>query len=176
VIKARILITIQDTTPCFQDTIPCFYGRHQIVWQLPSKSFIKYVLTNPFYAGAYVYGRRSTEKVVENGIVIIRMGGHLPAEQCRVFIPDHHEGYIGWPMYEETRKMISANSLNLAKDESVAAIRAGQGLLSDLLRCAHCGHKIYVCYWGRSGTAARYLCKGEFDTGASIVWLLVGLQ
>ena len=140
-------------------------GRHQIVWQLPSKSFIKDVLTNPFYAGAYVYGRRQTEKVVENGKVISRMGGHLPAEQCRVFIPDHHEGYIDWPMYEENRKMISANSLNLAKDESVAAIRGGQGLLGGLLRCARCGHKLHVRYWGRSGTAARYLCKGEFDTG-----------
>src|SRR6202043_381098 len=50
-------------------------------------------------------------------------------------------------------------------DESMAAIRAGQGLLVGLLRCGHCGRKLHVRYWGGSGTHARYLCKGDYDDG-----------
>jgi len=137
----------------------------KIVWQLPTKSFIKDVLTNAFYAGVYVYGRRITEKTVEEGKVVKKIGRILKPEECRVFIPDHHEGYIDWETYLENRRMINANSLNLEKDESVAGVRAGQGLLSGVLRCGICGRMMHVRYWGKSGTAARYLCKGDFDSG-----------
>src|ERR1700747_1755783 len=50
-------------------------------------------------------------------------------------------------------------------DESMAAIRAGPGLLVGLLRCGHCGRKLHVRYWGGRGTHARYLCKGDYDDG-----------
>src|SRR5260370_467153 len=61
--------------------------------------------------------------------------------------------------------MIRRNSVNWQGDESMAAIRAGQGLLVGLLRCGHCGRKLHVRYWGGSGTNARYLCKGDYDDG-----------
>jgi hypothetical protein len=55
--------------------------------------------------------------------------------------------------------------VNRQGDESMAAIRAGQGLLVGLLRCGHCGRKLHVRYWGGRGTNARYLCKGDYDDG-----------
>jgi predicted DNA-binding protein (UPF0251 family) len=61
--------------------------------------------------------------------------------------------------------MVRRNSVNREGDESMAAIRAGQGLLVGLLRCGHCGRKLHVRYWGGRGTNARYLCKGDFDDG-----------
>src|SRR5512132_3446088 len=61
--------------------------------------------------------------------------------------------------------MIRRNSVNWEGDESMAAIRSGQGLLVGLLRCGHCGRKLHVRYWGGSGTNARYLCKGDYDDG-----------
>jgi hypothetical protein len=82
-----------------------------------------------------------------------------------VFIPAHHVGYIDWATYEENRRMIHRNSVNWQADESMSAIRAGQGLLVGLLRCGHCGRKLHVRYWGGRGTNARYLCKGDFDDG-----------
>src|SRR6201994_4081974 len=88
-----------------------------------------------------------------------------PAEQCRVFIRDHHIGYIDWPIYEENQRMMRRNSVNWERDESRSAIRAGQGLLVGLLRCGHCGRKLHVRYWGGTGTHARYLCKGDYDDG-----------
>jgi len=140
-------------------------GKMKIVWQLPTLSFIKGVLTNAFYAGVYVYGRRVTEKVVKDGKIISRTGKALKPEECRVFIKDHHDGYIDWVSYKENQKMINNNRLNLEKDDTVTSIRAGQGLLSGVLRCRRCGRKLHVRYWGKSGTAARYLCKGDFDSG-----------
>jgi len=140
-------------------------GRTKIVWQLPTQPFIKEVLTNPFYAGAYVYGRHRTEKVVEDGKIVTHIRGYYPPEQCRVFIPDHHEGYIDWQTYDENRRMIRSNGLNTEKDDAVTSVRAGQGLLAGLMRCGRCGRKLHVRYWGKSGTAARYLCKGDFDAG-----------
>jgi hypothetical protein len=50
-------------------------------------------------------------------------------------------------------------------EESVASVRAGQGLLAGVLRCGRCGRRLHVRYWGKSGTSARYLCKGAFDAG-----------
>ena len=53
-------------------------------------------------------------------------------------------------------RIIRGNSLKNTRDETVGAVRAVQGLLSGLLRCGRCGRKLHVCYWGKSGTAARY--------------------
>ena len=44
-------------------------------------------------------------------------------------------------------------------------VRNGQGLLTGLLRCGRCGRKLHRRYWGKSGTAARYVCSGDFATG-----------
>lgn len=140
-------------------------GRIQIVWQLPKLSFIKSVLENPIYAGAYAWGQRPTEVVFEDGSLRKRTGKLRRAEECKVFIPDHHEGYIDWETFQENLRMISSNSLKLGNNESVAAVRAGQGLLVRLLRCGRCGRKLYVWYKGKNGTAARYLCKGDYTSG-----------
>src|SRR3984893_9179721 len=88
-----------------------------------------------------------------------------PAEECRVFIRNHHVGYIDWATYEENRRIMQRNSVIREGDESMAAIRAGQGLLVGLIRCGHCGRTLHVRYWGGSGTNARYLCKGDYDDG-----------
>jgi hypothetical protein len=137
----------------------------QLVWKIPSQSLIRDILCNPFYAGAYVWGRRPVATVLTEGRLEKRQGATRRAEECRVFIRDHHVGYIDWATYEENQRMIRGNSVNRQGDESMAAIRAGQGLLVGLLRCGHCGRKLHVRYWGGTGVNARYLCKGDYDDG-----------
>jgi DNA invertase Pin-like site-specific DNA recombinase len=137
----------------------------RLVWKIPTQSLVRDLLCNPFYAGAYVWGRRPVSTVLAGGRLEKRQSATRRAEDCRVFIPDHHVGYIDWATYEENQKMIRRNSVNWQGDESMAAIRAGQGLLAGLLRCGHCGRKLHVRYWGGSGTNARYLCKGDYDDG-----------
>jgi hypothetical protein len=123
------------------------------------------ILRNPCYAGAYVWGRRPIKTVLVEGRLEKRQGALHRAEECRVFIAEHHVGYIDWSTYEENQRMIRRNSVNWERDESMAAIRDGQGLLVGLIRCGHCGHKLHVRYWGARGTNARYLCKGDYDDG-----------
>jgi DNA invertase Pin-like site-specific DNA recombinase len=140
-------------------------GKHQIVFKLPTHSFVSQVLRNPFYAGAYVYGRRAQEVVLVEGRPVRRQGRERDPEEARVFIRDHHEGYIDWETYEENRRMVRRNSLRGSTDEAVGTVRSGHGLLAGLLRCRRCGRKLHVRYWGKGGTAARYLCQGDFDSG-----------
>ena len=137
----------------------------RLVWKIPSQSLIRDILCNPFYAGAYVWGRRPVTTLLVEGRLEKRQSATRRAEECRVFIRDHHVGYIDWATYEENRRMIRRNSVNWEGDESMTAIREGQGLLVGLLRCGHCGRKLHVRYWGGRGTNARYLCKGDYDDG-----------
>jgi len=46
-------------------------------------------------------------------------------------------------------------------------VRAGKALLAGLLRCGHCGRKLNVSYWGKSGTTPTYRCKGTFEAGGT---------
>jgi hypothetical protein len=137
----------------------------QLVWKIPSQSLVRDILINPFYAGAYVWGRRPVATLLIEGRLEKRQAATRRAEDCRVFIPHHHVGYIDWATYEENRRMIQRNSVTWEGDEAMTAIRAGQGLLVGLLRCGHCGRKLHVRYWGGRGTHARYLCKGDYDDG-----------
>ena len=167
--KFRELWSVRQTFQWFRDhdvELPAnpIQGT-QLVWKIPSQSLVRDVLCNPFYAGAYVWGRRPITTLPVEGRLEKRQSAMRSAEECRVFIRDHHVGYIDWATYEENRRMTRRNSVNWEGDESMAAIRAGQGLLVGLLRCGHCGRKLHVRYWGGRGTNARYLCKGDYDDG-----------
>ena len=140
-------------------------GRVEMVFQLPTHSFIGHVLRNPIYAGAYVYGRRPIELTLVDGRPRKRHGRLRPPTDARVFIPDHHDGYIDWATYEEHQRMMRRNSLRHEREEGTGGVRAGHGLLARLLRCGRCGRKLHVWYWGKQGTAARYLCVGDFPAG-----------
>ena len=142
-------------------------GRFELRWQLPTMSFVKDVLSNPLYAGAYVYGRRPIKVVVKEGQTIKRQRSVQEPENTSVFITDHHEGYIDWSAYQRHRDTMRGNGGNFVQDDAALAVRSGHGLLTGLLRCARCGRKLHIRYWGKHGTAARYLCSGDFDTGGS---------
>ncbi len=101
----------------------------RLVWKIPSQSLVRDILCNPFYAGAYVWGRRPVATLLVEGRLEKRQGAMRRAEECRVFIRDHHVGYIDWATYEENQRMTRRNSVNWQSDETMAAIRAGQGLL-----------------------------------------------
>src|SRR5499427_1678356 len=167
--KFRELWSVRQTFHWFCDhdmelPVNPIQGR-RLVWKIPSQSLIRDILRNPFYAGAYVWGRRPVTTLLVDGRLEKRQSAMRPAEECRVFIRDHHVGYIDWATYEENRRMMRRNCVNWEGDELMAAIRAGQGLLVGLLRCGHCGRKLHVRYWGGRGTIARYLCKGDYDGG-----------
>ena len=88
-------------------------GHMKLVWQVPTEAFIGSVLQNPCYAGAYVWGQRSTEARFEAGQLIKRLGPRRRPQDAEVFIRDHHEGYIDWETYEENLRIMKTNQLKL---------------------------------------------------------------
>lgn len=50
----------------------CRGGKVEIVWRLPKESFVLDILSNPFYAGAYVYGRGETQTILRDGRLVKR--------------------------------------------------------------------------------------------------------
>ena len=130
---------------------------HGIVWRLPAYNIVHGILTNPIYAGAYVFGRTTSQVRVMDGRKCIRRGVHKPMAEWDVLIKDHHAAYIAWDEFEGNLKAIASNATGMSSARARGAAREGELLLPGLLRCGHCGRKLHVHYGGKLG---RYHCSG----------------
>ena len=128
---------------------------HQMVWKLPNYASLHAMLTNPLYAGAYVYGRRETRTKMVEGRARKSAGHRKPQSGWKVLIKEHHPGYISWEEYERIQSMIAANNYFHSGTEAKSG-RGGRALLSGLLRCRRCGRMIQVFY---PGPVVRYVCN-----------------
>jgi hypothetical protein len=115
------------------------------------------MLMHPFYAGTYVYGRRSEHVELVDGKLVKRVGKLCPPELARVCIHDNHPAYISRKRFEANQARIQQARPRWAMSSNQGAVRDGLAMLSGLLRCAHCGSRIYVAYKARS---ALYYCDG----------------
>ena len=114
-------------------------------------------LTNPAYAGAFVFGRTRTEKRVDPSGRVITSVRLLPREQRAVLIPDHHPGYVSWETYEATAARLRAN-WRPPRGHGGGPPREGRALLQGLLRCGRCGRIMQTGYSGTAGNSPRYVC------------------
>jgi len=117
------------------------------------------VLKNPFYAGAYVYGKSGKQMAIVDGRARKSYKHPKPFEEWDVLLREHHEGYIDWAEFERNQKQLSANAYSKAGD--VKSSRGGRALLAGLLACARCGRRLSVAYTGRIPRAV-YRCD-RFD-------------
>ena len=65
-------------------------------------------LTNPVYAGAFVFGRTRTEKRIDATGTVVSRTIVLPREEWSVLIPDHHPGFIDWATFEANTARLRA--------------------------------------------------------------------
>lgn len=130
-----------------------------VLWRLPSYNMVHHILTNPLYAGAYVFGRTKTVTRIEQGRKHSVGGQRLAQEQWQVLIPKHHEGYIEWDEYQANQRQIAHNAAMKGRMVRGPA-REGSALLAGLFRCGHCGRKLHVTYTGGRGKSLRYSCRG----------------
>ena len=131
---------------------------NRIIWRLPVYPTVHHILTNPVYAGAYAFGRRTARVTIENGRKRVVRSMQRDWRSWEVLIRDHHEGYISWAEFERNQQLIADNA-NGKRFMSRGAIRPGEALLPGLLRCARCGKKLRVRY----GQTYRYECVGAFN-------------
>ncbi len=103
-------------------------GRRSVVWRLPSlQHACCKILTNPVYAGAYVFGRTETRVRIEAGRKRVVRGHRREREHWQVLIHEHHEGYIDWPTYEHNQRVIADNT-NMRGGMARGALRRGEAL------------------------------------------------
>jgi excisionase family DNA binding protein len=131
----------------------------KVIWKLPVYNTLHHLLTNPIYAGAYVFGRTGSRITIEAGRKRIVRGFRKDSDSWEVLIRDHHQGYISWADFERNQRLIADNA-NGKSFMSRGSIRRGEALLAGLLRCGHCGRKLHVAYSGENGSSGRYHCRG----------------
>ncbi len=133
-----------------------------VSWKRPRYSTVQHVLTNPIYAGAYVFGRTEHGTRLEGGQPRKRIRRRTREEWISL-IPRHHEGYISWEQFEQIQAMISGNHNRFDRP---GAAKRGPALLAGVLRCGRCGRKLTVSYTGGGQRYLRSCCvRGYLDVG-----------
>jgi excisionase family DNA binding protein len=131
-----------------------------VQWRPPRYHAVHRLLTNPVYAGTYVFGRTGSRVRFEGGRKVVIHGVARRREEWEVLIRDHHQGYISWEEYDRNQKVIAGNA-NMKGTMVAGSVRKGGGLLVGLLRCGHCGRRLKVLHHARRDT--RYICNAEMD-------------
>src|ERR1019366_5068951 len=65
-----------------------------IRWVVPTYTKVHQVLTNPFYAGVYVYGKTHQQRYIDDSGRVRKRSKKRSRSEWPVFIRDHHPGYI----------------------------------------------------------------------------------
>ena len=83
-------------------------GSRRVRWATATYGSVHAFLTNPAYAGAFVFGRTSQKKQLDATGRVRRRTIDLPIEQWSVCLPEHHPGYVSWDDYLATRERLRA--------------------------------------------------------------------
>ena len=144
-----------------------------IRWVAPTYTAIHHVLTNPVYAGAYLYGRCRHERYVDEQGRLRRRTRHLPMAEWSVLLPEHHPGYLDWATFQANQTRIDSN-IHPQPHQGGGAVREGAALLQGLARCGKCGRRLHTHYRGRNASPG-YHCSGkDIVQGRGVYCLNVG--
>jgi len=142
----------------------------EIRWITPSYTKIHEVLTNPVYAGAYVYGKTRQERYIDDIGRVRKRLRHLPRSEWSVLIRDHHPGFIDWQTFE-TNQLRLAQNTHPRPHQAGGAVREGAALLQGIAKCGRCGRGLRVYYGGRN-SAPGYYCAGSTVSNGRGEWCL----
>ncbi len=99
-------------------------------WQMARYRSVISLLKNPFYAGAYAYGKSEKRTEVVEGRAQKSYGYAKPMADWGVLLKDHHEGYITWHDFERNRAQLCRNAYG--KAGGAKSGRGGRTLLAGL--------------------------------------------
>lgn len=133
-------------------------GSTRVTWTRPSYPAIHDFLTNPCYAGAFVFGRNRTEKRVDGNGRVRAHTVQLPRDQWDVLITEHHPGFVSWERYEAIQSQLRAN-WRVPRGHGGGPVREGTALLQGRIRCGRCGRMMQTGYSGTDGNCPRYVCN-----------------
>jgi DNA invertase Pin-like site-specific DNA recombinase len=133
---------------------PARTGR--ITWAPPTYPAVHDLLTNPVYAGAFVFGRTKTQKRVGPDGRVQERTRQVPRAEWAVCIPDHHPGFVSWERYEQIQEL--RGNWRPPRGHGGGPAREGTALLQGRLRCGKCGRLMQTGYSGTKGNCPRYVC------------------
>jgi DNA invertase Pin-like site-specific DNA recombinase len=131
-------------------------------------------LKNPFYAGAYAYGKSENRTEIIDGRARKTYGHYRPLAECEILLKDHHEGYIDWPEFERNQKQLASNAYR--RKDGAKSGRGGRALLVGLLVCRRCGRRLTVNYTGRSAQPVYRCDRGAVMLGQRRCMMFGGLR
>ena len=131
-------------------------GQRRVSWAPATYRAVHGFLTNPAYAGAFVFGRSTQRKQLDEHGRVRRRTVSLALEEWSVCLPEHHPGYVTWDEYLATRERLRRNVR--PRGQGGGAAREGVALLQGILRCGRCGRRMQIAYSGTNGHAVRYAC------------------
>jgi excisionase family DNA binding protein len=130
---------------------------HDVVWQPASTSRVLDILHNPAYAGAYVYGRRTSDPAQRPRGPARRGQVMRPRAQWPICLRGHYPAYITWEQYVQNQTRLQDNQNRYHLDRP-GVPRHGQALLQGLIVCGRCGIRMPLRYSGSHGEYPVYTC------------------
>ncbi len=137
-------------------------ARRPVQWSPLVYHHVQRVLTGPFYAGAYTWGRRRKVVLVQPSGALKKVWRHQPLGHCPVVLWDHHPGYITREEFERNQERFRQNHRSF---DTRGPVRNGASLLSGLIQCGVCGHTLSVSYGGSRSRFPYYTCRDTLNEG-----------
>ncbi len=145
-----------------------------IRWVTPTYTAIHAVLTNPVYAGAYIYGKSHRERYVDDQGKLRKRTRLRPMADWPVLLREHHPGYIDWTTFEANQARIDANEHPQPHEAGGGAVREGAALLQGLATCGKCGRRLHTHYTGRNASPGYHCAGKDIVSGRGVYCLHVG--
>jgi DNA invertase Pin-like site-specific DNA recombinase len=128
----------------------------ELEWRRPSLPTLCQLLHHPIYAGAYAYGRRPCDPKAKYSAQKNRGKKWKPMAEWKVLIKDRLPAYITWDRYLKNQERLRQN---LRGQTTPGTPGKGASLLSGLLVCGTCGHRLAVAY--RTRHEPHYTCNSH---------------
>ncbi len=129
----------------------------ELTWGALSLSRIANTLHNPWYAGAYAFGRSRCRTQPDGRVKRTT----LPHSEWQALIRDDHPAYISWDEFVRFERQLLEASRRLHFGTSQSPPREGTALLQGRAICGLCGQRMHVRY-GKRGSLRipNYVCMG----------------
>ena len=130
----------------------------EVVWRRLRHARVLSILHNPFYAGAYVYGRTKTRQRPLPGEAP-RIKGYtrqVKRDDWPTMLQEHHPGSISWAQFRRHQEQLDDHR-TFDPDQRRGAVREGGALLQGIVNCGVCGRRMTVRYMP-DGLRPIYVC------------------
>ncbi len=136
-------------------------SKGELAWTPLSLARTASILHNPWYAGAYAFGRNRWRKRPDGSNSCRRE--RLPRAEWLALLRDAHPAYISWQEYERIDQRLQASAKSLGWERGRESPREGPALLQGRTICGLCGCRMGVHYnTRRSGQLIpNYVCSGH---------------